>query len=190
MYCPTTEIAEFPWTWRGGSWSLVPGREENVLVRNRRGRFSVGGILILLNCVVRLRQAERISCSRISVNQVTMRHTHQASARRFSDFQYARHPRVVNHSSRGRTFDLRARPSSRPGCTRLLCTLRGEDTRLFCTSKTAYLPDLPDPSIARSRGMRRVFLPPSLSLPPFKGLRREQNRPRNQHRTWDGFIPR
>lgn len=141
------------------------------------------GDLILLNCVVRLRQAERISCSRISVNQVTMRHTHQASARRFSDFQYARHPRVVNHSSRGRTFDLRARPSSRPGCTRLLCTLRGEDTRLFCTSKTAYLPDLPDPSIARSRGMRRVFLPPSLSLPPFKGLRREQNRPRNQHRT-------
>lgn len=84
------------------------------------------GDLILLNCVVRLRQAERISCSRISVNQVTMRHTHQASARRFSDFQYARHPRVVNHSSRGRTFDLRARPSSAFLAARGCCCARLE----------------------------------------------------------------
>lgn len=165
-----------PWMWRGSSSFVTKKDCPRKIVAEDLHVGGSKGILPLNLHGAATRQVDRISCSRISVNQVTMRlirlHGIGASIFRFS---FARHPRVVSSIERIRSicalgFPLAARGGS----------LRGEASCGFAPIPwpANNLPE-PDPSIARSRGMRRVLLSLSLCQSPFERLRRNPRRGKN-----------
>ena len=122
----------------------------------------------------RLRVADRISCSRISVNQVTMRQARLARNRRV-DFQILHIPRnVVALHFRRPAFDLRARPSWLHAAS--------FEERWQTRAYSAGPPNgLPRNGAHRSRDLEacvRVFLPPPIYARQGK-TRRDDGRTRN-----------
>lgn len=98
-------------------------------------------------------------------------------------FSFARHPRVVTAIERIRSICALGLP---------LAAARGRSLRGEGSNGYAPIPrpanNLPGPdsSIARSRGMRRVFLPLSLRQSPFERLRcelRDQGETFRHHRS-------
>ena len=80
-------------------------------------------------------------------------------------FSFARHPRVVTAIERVRSICALGLPLAAAARGR---SLRGEGSNGYAPiPRPANNLPAPDPSIARSRGMRRVFLPLSLRQSPF-----------------------